>query len=333
MEAELIAPRALGGRVSVARRIAVASLLLVAAAVVCTAVLGGHGSGIRSPVATLSQLYSASGWDDIYGGGHASTGAWKDASDGADETGAPPKTGLHEEDDDSDGSDDADVDPDSARGDHHWNAAGDLAQGSDGSDGSDGDDAIASSSSKRAAATSGASSENRAAPEDAKKTKADKLIEQAKVFDKGLPTPKSRAEEKKQKAEQLAKLLRIQKELSSDYKVCCAHHFAMPHRQASESTVLRRVSGRRHDVWMQSLWPSVVGIGLACVVALTDLPVACFSPPSPFCVVCFCPCPPPPPAPLHSHVPETHHSFLACFFAVMPNAHHCPARARWVSRR
>merc|ERR1719183_2588247 len=192
MEAELIAPRALGGRVSVARRIAVASVLLVTAAVVCSAVLGGHGGGIRSPVATLSRLYSASGWDDIYGGGHASTGAWKDASDGADETGAPPKTGLHEEDDDSDGSDDADVDPDSARGDHHWNAAGDMAQGSDGSDGSDGDDAIASSSSKRAAATSGASSENRAAPEDAKK--------------------------KKQKAEQLAKLLRIQKELSSDYK-------------------------------------------------------------------------------------------------------------------
>ena len=225
MEAELIAPRALGGRVSVARRIAVASVLLVTAAVVCSAVLGGHGGGIRSPVATLSRLYSASGWDDIYGGGHASTGAWKDASDGADETGAPPKTGLHEEDADSDGSDDADVDPDSARGDHHWNAAGDLAHGSDGSDGSDGDDgddAIASSSRKRAAAASGASSENRAAPEDAKKTKADKLIEQAKVFDKGLPKPKSRAEEKKQKAEQLAKLLRIQKELSSDYKVCCA---------------------------------------------------------------------------------------------------------------
>jgi hypothetical protein len=39
-------------------------------------------------------------------------------------------------------------------------------------------------------------------------------------FDKGMPQPKNRAEEKKQKAEQLANLLRIQKELSSDYKVC-----------------------------------------------------------------------------------------------------------------
>lgn len=51
------------------------------------------------------------------------------------------------------------------------------------------------------------------------------LLDLSKSFDKGMPKPKSRAEEKKQKAEQLANLLRIQKELTSDYKVapqsCC----------------------------------------------------------------------------------------------------------------
>lgn len=46
------------------------------------------------------------------------------------------------------------------------------------------------------------------------------LLDLSKSFDKGMPKPKSRAEEKKQKAEQLANLLRIQKELTSDYKVC-----------------------------------------------------------------------------------------------------------------
>ena len=44
-------------------------------------------------------------------------------------------------------------------------------------------------------------------------------LRQLQSFDKGMPQPKSRAEEKKQKAEQLANLLRIQKELTSDYKV------------------------------------------------------------------------------------------------------------------
>lgn len=47
-------------------------------------------------------------------------------------------------------------------------------------------------------------------------------------FDKGMPQPKTRAEEKKQKAEQLANLLRIQKELSSDYKVCALHKTPCP---------------------------------------------------------------------------------------------------------
>ena len=42
---------------------------------------------------------------------------------------------------------------------------------------------------------------------------------QLQSFDKGMPQPKNRQEEKKQKAEQLANLLRIQKELTSDYKV------------------------------------------------------------------------------------------------------------------
>jgi len=52
-----------------------------------------------------------------------------------------------------------------------------------------------------------------------KKSTTDHLLDLSKSFDKGLPKPKSRAEEKQQKAEQLANLLRIQKELTSDYKV------------------------------------------------------------------------------------------------------------------
>ena len=52
-----------------------------------------------------------------------------------------------------------------------------------------------------------------------KPSTSEHLLDLSKSFDKGMPKPTSRAQEKKQKAEQLANLLRIQKELTSDYKV------------------------------------------------------------------------------------------------------------------
>lgn len=163
-----------------------------------------------------SRLYSATGWDAIYGGKGAvhSSDGWGDDS-GQDNTGAQTNV-LHE----TDGDSDDDVDPDSAKGDVHWNAAGSSKTAT--SD-DDSDDSSSDASSKRASMSPGSSSKKVMKQEKAKNgkpTKTDALEDLSKSFDKGLPTPKSRAEEKQQNAEQLANLLRIQKELSSDYKVC-----------------------------------------------------------------------------------------------------------------
>ena len=177
---------------------------------------------LRGPVSQQqlaeSRLYSATGWDSIYGGGKsANSDDWGDVS-GADNTGAR-HTGLHEDDDDDD---DSFVDPDSAKGDHHWNAADDSTSKPATSSDDDDDESVATSSQKQA--KKGPSSKGAKAVQESKaKTKADKLLQEATAFDQKLPTPKSRAEEKKQKAAQLANLLRIQKELASDYKVRTAH--------------------------------------------------------------------------------------------------------------
>ena len=67
----------------------------------------------------ISKLYSATGWDSIYGGASgSSTDAWHDSS-GSDDTGA--QTNILHEDSESDSDD---TDPDSAKNDVHWNAAG-----------------------------------------------------------------------------------------------------------------------------------------------------------------------------------------------------------------
>lgn len=178
---------------------------------VCAAVVGGSSSTGKL---AQSRLYSATGWDAIYGGEGAvhSSDGWGDDS-GQDNTGARTNV-LHE----TDGDSDDDVDPDSAQGDVHWNAAGGSKTAT--SD-DDSDDSSSDASSKKANMSPGSSSKKVVTQKKAKNgkpTKTDALEDLSKSFDKGLPTPKSRAEEKKQKAEQLANLLRIQKELSSDYK-------------------------------------------------------------------------------------------------------------------
>ena len=78
---------------------------------------------VRARQLAISKLYSATGWDSIYGGSSGSStnsDAWHDSS-GSDDTGA--RTNILHEDGDSD-SDSDDTDPDSAKNDVHWNAAG-----------------------------------------------------------------------------------------------------------------------------------------------------------------------------------------------------------------
>lgn len=210
--------RTISQRATYARRVAAASLMLLLAVVACAALAGSTSSGKSL---AESQLYSATGWDAIYGGKGAgkSSDGWGDDS-GEDNTGAITDS-LHQSDDDSD---DSDVDPDSAKNDVHWNAAdGNTPKKATTTSDDDTDDSStdSSKSQKKAKSSAGSSSKKAATQKQAKKGKpdaTDALVNLSKSFDKGLPTPKSRAEEKKQKAEQLANLLRIQKELSSDYK-------------------------------------------------------------------------------------------------------------------
>jgi len=198
--------RTVAQRASYASRIAAASVMLIAAAVVC-ATLSAGTSGANTMV--QAQLYSANGWDSIYGGASAakSSDGWSDES-GADNTGSVSQ--LHQQDDD--------VDPDSAKGDVHWNAAGDSTSDAVKSS-DDTTTTTASTSQKKApAATSSKLAASKLPVKKGKPDATDALLSLSAKFDKGLPTPKSRAEEKKQKAEQLANLLRIQKALSQDYK-------------------------------------------------------------------------------------------------------------------
>lgn len=195
--------RSVAQRASHASRIAAASAMLIAAAVVC-ATLSGSTSG-----ANTTQLYSANGWDSIYGGASAakSSDGWSDES-GADNTGSVSQ--LHQQDDD--------VDPDSAKGDVHWNAAGDSASDAVKSSDDTTTSTDSTSQKKAPAATSSKLAASKLPVKKGKPDATDALLSLSAKFDKGLPTPKSRAEEKKQKAEQLANLLRIQKALSQDYK-------------------------------------------------------------------------------------------------------------------
>jgi len=215
-----------GQRAAYARRLAAAGLTLLAAIVVCAALVGSSAPSAGQLAA--SKLYSATGWDAIYGGGGASTSnsdGWDDSS-GSDNTGARTNS-LHETwgDDSDSSSDDTDVDPDSAKNDVHWNAAGGATSKTALSDDSSADDASSSVAGQtkggKASSSSGSSAKASAKPAAAKKGKPDStdaLLKLSQSFDKGMPQPKNRQEEKKQKAEQLANLLRIQKELTSDYK-------------------------------------------------------------------------------------------------------------------
>jgi len=217
--------RTVNQRAAHVRRVVAAGLMIFAAVVVCAAVVGSGGSSSSSSTGKLaeSQLYSATGWDAIYGGKGAarSSDGWGDDS-GEDNTGARTNQDLHETDDSDSDSDSDDVDPDSAKGDVHWNAAGgsDSTSKTATSD-DDSHDSSSDATSAKKAKSSGSSSKTAATQKKAKNgkpTPTDALLDLSKSFDKGMPTPKSRAEEKTQKAAQIANLLRIQKELSSDYK-------------------------------------------------------------------------------------------------------------------
>jgi hypothetical protein len=220
--------RSLSQRAAYARRMGAASFLLLAAVVACAMVMGSGPAGKKL---AESRLYSATGWASLYGGsgsGKSAGDGWGDDS-GSDDTGAR-NTGLHESDDDTaEIFGNSDSDPDSSKNDVHWNAAGgDSTTKTATSDDSDDDDVSSSSGTSQEKATSSGSgstsTKQKKAEAKAKKAKGgkksttDHLLDLSKSFDKGLPKPKSRAEEKQQKAEQLANLLRIQKELTSDYK-------------------------------------------------------------------------------------------------------------------
>jgi len=224
----VVQDRSMTHRAAYARRVGAASLMLVAAVVACAMVISSGSAGNNKELA-VSQLYSADGWASLYGGsgggGKSSGDGWGDRS-GSDDTGARNE-GLHESDSDDDtdaifGSSD---DPDSSKNDVHWNAADSKSKTATSDDSDDSDDAEQSDSSqKKATSASGSASKGdkqkkaKAKAKGGKPSTTDALLDLSKSFDKGMPTPKSRSEEKKQKAEQLANLLRIQKELSSDYK-------------------------------------------------------------------------------------------------------------------
>ena len=216
--------RGLSQRAAYARRVGAASMLLLAAVVACATVMGSGSVGEKL---AESRLYSATGWASLYGGSGSSQSSgdgWGDNS-GDDDTGAR-NTGLHESDDDtSDIFGNSDSDPDSTKNDVHWNAAGgDSTTKTATSDDADDDDVSSSSGTSQEEAKSSQGSGSKSTKQTKAKAKGgkpsttDALLDLSKSFDKGLPKPKSRAEEKKQKAEQLANLLRIQKELTSDYK-------------------------------------------------------------------------------------------------------------------
>ncbi len=129
---------------------------------------------------SASKLYSATGWDAIYGGGggaSSNSDGWADSS-GSDDTGARTNS-LHQTwgDDSDSSSDDSDVDPDSAKNDVHWNAAGGATSKTALSDDSSTDDASSSVAGQtkggKASSSSGSSSKASAKSPAAKKGKPD----------------------------------------------------------------------------------------------------------------------------------------------------------------
>jgi hypothetical protein len=117
----------------------------------------------RARQLVISKLYSATGWDSIYGGSSGSStnsDAWHDSS-GSDDTGA--RTNILHEDGDLE-SDSDDTDPDSAKNDVHWNAAGGSTSKTAVSDDDDSaDDSASSVQAKMAKASSSSGSGQKAA--------------------------------------------------------------------------------------------------------------------------------------------------------------------------